>query len=91
MLGRSRSLQQPAAEAVRPPQGDAARRPVERGIRQAACAGRQARHHPVGAGLDVQRQTRSHLTDRNWQTAEVVTEHWRLSAHRLVEGLDRSG
>ena len=31
------------------------------------------------------------LTEENWQTAEAVTEHWRLSAHRLIEGLDRSG
>jgi hypothetical protein len=31
------------------------------------------------------------LTPENWQTAEMVTEHWRLSAHRLLEGLDRSG
>lgn len=27
----------------------------------------------------------------NWQTAETVAEHWRSSAHRLLESLDRSG
>ena len=31
------------------------------------------------------------VTLSNWQTAELVTEHWRQSAHRLLEHLDRSG
>jgi predicted DNA-binding transcriptional regulator len=31
------------------------------------------------------------VTLSNWQTAETVAEHWRMSAHRLLEHLDRSG
>ncbi len=31
------------------------------------------------------------MTLNHWQTAELMCEHWRLSAHRLVDHLDRSG
>ncbi len=31
------------------------------------------------------------VTLENWKTAEAITEHWRASAHRLLESLDRSG
>ena len=31
------------------------------------------------------------MTISHWQTAELMCEHWRLSAHRLVDHLDRSG
>ncbi len=31
------------------------------------------------------------VTAENWKTAETIAEHWRSSAHRLLENLDRSG
>jgi predicted transcriptional regulator len=31
------------------------------------------------------------VTKENWQTAETLAEHWRASAHRLLDQLDRSG
>ena len=31
------------------------------------------------------------VTKDNWQTAETLAEHWRLSAHRLLDQVDRSG
>ncbi len=31
------------------------------------------------------------ITPNNWQLAELITEHWRASAHRLLDQLDRSG
>ena len=31
------------------------------------------------------------ITLDHWRTAETVAEHWRLSAHRLADHLDRSG
>ncbi|MBN1121546.1 MAG: bifunctional DNA primase/polymerase [Anaerolineae bacterium] len=31
------------------------------------------------------------ITPDNWQQAELLTEHWRASAHRLLEQLDRNG
>ena len=31
------------------------------------------------------------VTDDHWNAAQVVAEDWRLSAHRLLEQLDRSG
>jgi len=31
------------------------------------------------------------VTPENWQTAEMLAEHWRLSAHRLLDQMDRSG
>ena len=31
------------------------------------------------------------VTVEHWQTGKAIAEHWRLSAHRLLEGLERSG
>jgi len=31
------------------------------------------------------------ITPENWKMAETLTEHWRASAHRLLDQLDRSG
>ncbi len=31
------------------------------------------------------------VTPANWQTARTLTEHWRLSAHLLLEQLDHNG
>jgi hypothetical protein len=31
------------------------------------------------------------ITRDNWQLAELMTEHWRASAHRLLDHLDRNG
>ena len=31
------------------------------------------------------------MTKDNWQTAETLAEHWRTSAHRLLDQVDRSG
>ncbi len=31
------------------------------------------------------------VTQAHWATAETLTEHWRLSAHRLLEQLDHNG
>jgi predicted transcriptional regulator len=31
------------------------------------------------------------VTDDHWNAAQVLAEDWRLSAHRLLEQLDRSG
>jgi hypothetical protein len=31
------------------------------------------------------------VTRAHWSTAKTLTEHWRHSAHRLLEGLDRTG
>jgi len=31
------------------------------------------------------------VTEDHWQTGKSISEHWRTSAHRLLEGLDRSG
>jgi hypothetical protein len=31
------------------------------------------------------------ITRDNWQLAELLTEHWRVSAHRLLDHLDRNG
>jgi len=31
------------------------------------------------------------ITQENWGNAERLAEHWRASAHHLLEGLDRSG
>ena len=37
------------------------------------------------------RQDAPAVTEEHWQTGKVIAEHWRLSAHRLLEGLERSG
>ena len=31
------------------------------------------------------------VTDVHWQTGQAIAEHWRVSAQRLVDQLDRSG
>jgi len=31
------------------------------------------------------------VTNEHWNTGKAVAEHWRTSAHRLLEGLERSG
>ncbi len=31
------------------------------------------------------------ITAKNWELAELISEHWRASAHRLLDQLDRSG
>jgi hypothetical protein len=31
------------------------------------------------------------VTEAHWQSGKAIAEHWRTSAHRLLEGLDRSG
>jgi len=31
------------------------------------------------------------ITEENWETAETLSEHWRASAHRLLDQMDQSG
>ena len=33
----------------------------------------------------------STLTEKHWETGKAIAEHWRVSARRLLEQLDRSG
>jgi hypothetical protein len=41
--------------------------------------------------METDRPKAPTVTARHWETGRAIAEHWRASAHRLLEGLDRSG
>jgi hypothetical protein len=41
--------------------------------------------------VDGNRKNNPIVTQADWETGRAIAEHWRQSAHRLLEHLDRSG